>query len=113
MVKLDMKLVGAAAAINGIEEAADQMEGEVVYVVGTPLEYSVYQEVGTAFHAPQPYMRPAVNDARTRLQAEVRKSDDLDEALDNLATAVRDGAKRRAPVETGTLRDSITKERRK
>lgn len=113
MPRINMSLIGAASAIDTIEEAADQMEGEVVYVVGTPVEYSVHQEVGTSFHAPQPFMRPAVNNARARLQAEIQKNDDLDEALNSLATAVRDGAKRRAPVDTGHLRDSITKERRK
>lgn len=111
MVRVGFKAIGASIIADQLQE--NDMEGEVVYAVGTPVEYSIYQEVGTSRHAAQPYMRPAVNHANRRKQAVLKKHDDLDDAIEELARMVRDRSKDLAPVDTGTLRDSIHMERRR
>lgn len=109
MGKMDisMKLYGAAQVIDTFEAAKENLEGDVVYAVGTPLEYGIYQEIGTSFHAPQPYLRPAVNDAQGRLDGVIEQEDDLETAMEVLAKFVKGRAKTYAPVDTGDLQNSI------
>lgn len=106
-------MTGFAAAIDQLEDAADALESDVVYAVGTPHEYGIWQEIGTARHPPQPYMRPATNRAQRRVKVEMAKANDMDEAISNLADIVLKESKKEAPVRTGQLRDSIHKEKRK
>ena len=44
-----------------IEEEGDSLVG----YVGSNVEYAIYQELGTQFMAPQPYLWPGVYDAAT------------------------------------------------
>ena len=39
--------------------------GELAAYVGSPLYYAIYPEMGTRFQAPQPYLRPAADQAVT------------------------------------------------
>jgi len=46
---------GGSGNIDGVPSPT-KMQG----YVGTPLDYGVYQEFGTRYIAPQPYLRPAI-----------------------------------------------------
>jgi hypothetical protein len=77
-------------------ESADalrfEVDGEVVYAMRSgPVP-------------PQPMIRPAVDEAKRQVGAIARSADSLDEVLYRTALAVEARAKRRSPVETGTLR---------
>lgn len=41
--------------------------------VGSPLEYSIYVELGTSKMAPQPYIRPAFENNKEMIEATVKK----------------------------------------
>jgi len=55
-------------------------------------------------------MRPALNQAMRNGDRYMAEADDVDEFVELLAEEVADTAQDRAPVDTGTLRDSITVE---
>ena len=77
-------------------ESADalrfEVDGEVVYAMRSgPV-------------APQPMIRPAVDEAKRQVGTIARSADSLDEVLYRTALAIEARAKRRSPVDTGTLR---------
>jgi len=53
-----------------VRATASEISGEVV----SPTEYSVYQEYGTVHHRAQPFMRPALYDARQVLHDQTVKA---------------------------------------
>lgn len=113
MVEISMRTVGAAILIDQLMDAAAVLDDKTVYVVGTPVHYAPHQEFGTVNHPAQPYMRPAVQIAENQISDAIKRHDDLDAALRFLASVVRDESQRRAPVDTGRLRDSIEMEKRR
>lgn len=113
MVNVELDLDGATRIALILETASGVLDDEVLYAVGTPLQYGVYQEVGTSFHGAQPFMQPAARKAQANVQTALRRHDDMESALEWLAEMVRDESKRRAPVRTGRLKRSIHMERRK
>lgn len=109
---------------------------EIVWVVGTHVRYAISVEFGQDPHtirpddaevlhftvdgeevftnvvehpgtAPQPYMRPASEQAKANLGQIAGNADDLDDALSKIAHAVERYAKQFAPVESGNLKGSI------
>lgn len=113
MGEIRFEIDGADIAAAQLVKAATELETEAVYAVGTPIEYGVHQEFGTSFHAPQPYLRPAVEQTQREMEGILGGTDSFDGSLAEMAKRVRDRARSNAPVETGTLRDSIRMERRK
>lgn len=113
MVRIGMNVVGDALLIQQLREAKEALGNDVVWTVGTPMDRGLYQEVGTSFHPPQPWLRPAANSGRRRMETILSKHDDFDDGMEALAMYVRDEAKKNAPVRTGELRESIHAERRK
>lgn len=109
MVDISTDVDGAEEVASALQNAT--MEDEVTYSVRTPVHYALYQEVGTRFHPPQPFMRPAQRATETEIIFHAQRAKSLDDLMDRLATNLRDGAKRRAPVRTGRLRESIHKTR--
>lgn len=108
---IELEIDGAEDAIAEFETMSESMPDEIVYAVGSPLEYSKYQEFGTRFHPPQPYLRPATEQTKANLAQIIAQSDDFETAMENIAEEVRDAAKARAPVRTGALQESIESRR--
>ena len=106
-MNLEIDIVGVEDVVGDFEAMRNGLSDEVVYAVGSPLEYAKYQEYGTYFHPPQPYLRPAAEQTKANLSRIVAQSEDFESAMENIAEEVEEAAKARAPVRTGALRDSI------
>lgn len=107
-------LTGATALSAGLRKVSAQIDAKgVTYVVGTPVEYSVYVELGTSRMAAQPYLRPAVERVARNIQSYLDGADTLADAIAAIALAIEAEAKRLCPVDTGQLRASISAERQK
>jgi len=80
-------------------------------VVADGVEYGAYQEFGTSKMAAQPFMRPAIEAVRGPFQKAMsqawRSTREAQDVVDKTAFSVEQGAKQRAPVDTGALRSSI------
>jgi hypothetical protein len=106
-----MDVFGAAAtleALNDLKTFAENVE----YRVGTNVEYAVYVEFGTSKMRAQPYLRPAVKEVvNSKGDALAADADDVEEFVKKLAFEIEREAKDRAPVDTGTLQNSISAQR--
>lgn len=107
-----VRMIGATAVTRTISRLRDSLGDDPTYGVGTDVRYAPFQEFGTIHHPPQPFLFPAAN-AQLR-QAEASDFIDagsmeisLGDGTRELAERIRDDAQSRAPVDTGTLRDSI------
>ena len=97
---------------DGVMDALDYDGfGTKEYRVGTDVEYAVYVEFGTASNEAQPYLRPAVEQALSEMDRVADRADSPEELVEELALRVEELAKKRAPVDTGTLRNSIEAQR--
>jgi hypothetical protein len=85
--------------------------GEVRYVVGSNVSYSVHVEYGTSRMQAQPYLRPAVERAVRELDTIADGADSPQEIAEALALKVEAEAKREVPVDTGNLKASISAQR--
>jgi hypothetical protein len=87
--------------------------GTAKWAVGADADYAVYVEMGTIHMAAQPYLRPAIAEVmQNQADAIAEDAAGVDDLVKRLAEAIVDEAKDRAPVATGTLRDSIHAEKR-
>ena len=111
MGKWSASLLGASALTNSFQSIQARIDGPVTYVVGTPVEYSVYVEFGTSRMAAQPYLRPAVEQAARNIPAIFRDANSMAAGIAQLALEIERVAKQLCPVDTGTLRSSISAER--
>lgn len=81
-----------------------------VRVVADGVEYGLYQEMGTVYVPAQPFMKPAVEEVRKGFGQAFKGAITLRQAEEVVEKAARDverGAKMRAPVDTGALKNSI------
>jgi len=95
---------------NAATDTLESMKpsGDATYRVIADTDYAVYVEFGTKNMAAQPYLRPAVNQALRESGSLWEQSDgDIDEFVEKFADKVAENAQDNAPVDTGTLRDSI------
>lgn len=106
-----VNLAGYATVLSGFEELADQFSGEVTYVVGTNVEYSVFVEFGTRHMQARPYLRPAVREAMNKADNLADKADSSEELVKLIALEIERSATGKAPVDTGKLQASIEAER--
>ena len=81
--------------------------GDVVYVVGTNVEYAAYVELGTSRMQAQPYLFPAAKRVSRDPGRHVGQVRSVDDMVRKVALAIEREAKERAPVDTGRLRASI------
>lgn len=87
-----------------------------VWIVGTPVQYGFYLEVGTVNHPPYEWLRPAVDTAVNRYGVQIgQEADSIDEMVANMALAIEREAfentssrDKRPYPQTGNLMDSIT-----
>lgn len=79
--------------------------------IKNPLDNTIcHQEYGTKYHEPQPYMRPAAEEAQNRVGDIVAEEGSISAGLEKTALFVERRAKELAPVDTGQLRSSISTE---
>ena len=80
-------------------------------IVADGVRYGIYQELGTERQGyAQPFMSPAVEDARAgfmQAAAQVITNAQAEDVVEKAARDVERGAKQRAPVDTGALKSSI------
>lgn len=105
-----LDVVGFGVVMNQINEISEFATGGQAWVVAPNVEYAGHVEYGTVHMSAQPYMRPAAEQVANSLGSEISGAGSLDEAIEMTALAVEKEAKRRAPVDTGALRDSIAAE---
>lgn len=105
--KAGIALLGYDAMLDSLEAAKPS---EATYRVSASTDYAVHVEFGTKHSPAQPYMRPAVNQVMRNSERYAGGADDTDELVENLAEAIAEKARGKAPVDTGKLRDSITVE---
>lgn len=104
-------ITGISAVESILDEIQVRWTGDVVYVVGTNVEYAVYQEFGTSKMPAQPYLGPAARDVERRLDRIAAQHGSLEAVVKAVALEVEAEAKRRVPVDTGRLRASLRAER--
>ena len=106
MVKLSMKMIGAAQAVSTMRRLKPTPT-KASYVVGPSANYGGHVEYGTSRMSAQPYMRPAAREAKGNVKRHVRSANNLDAAMQSIAYEIEAGGKQRCPVATGFLRGSI------
>ena len=82
----------------------------VTAIVADGVEYGIWQETGTSKMAAQPFMVPAVDAVRPGWVAAFKNQltdAQVSEVVRRAAFDIERGAKERAPVDTGALKNSI------
>lgn len=106
-----MNLTGFASTMSAFERAKEALGGpqneDVVYIVGTNVEYAAYVELGTSTTEAQPYLGPAARKVGRNPEKYVGSPDTLAEFIRDVALAIEREAKENAPVDTGRLKNSI------
>lgn len=105
---MGMNLLGYASVVGEFNDLADQIDDDTTWIVGSNVEYSIYQELGTRHMPPQPYLRPATRKATKQAEEIVKNTDSTEELVKQIALQIERDAAKRAPVgETGNLQASI------
>lgn len=137
-----MEMDAFMSGVEPLEESLDELKNdwaidkEIVWVVGTPVEYSIEVEYGTDPHTiraddaeylhfyvdgeeifikevnhpgtqAQPYMRPAAEIVRARLGKIAAEADSYPKFMEKAARAVERLASEFVPVDDGNLKGSI------
>lgn len=109
MVSMEMSGIDETESMFADVRAA--FSRNVVYVVGTNVEYAAYVEFGTSRMEAQPYLFPAASRVARDPAKHLSGADSLNDFIENLALAIEREAKERVPVDTGNLKSSIRAER--
>lgn len=103
-----INLRGFNAAIDSLRLLREGWGTDSRWIVGVGADYGAYVEFGTSRMRAQPYLFPA---ARRVMRSEFvliqRRANSLPEVVELTAHAIEGEAKRRAPVDTGNLQNSI------
>lgn len=110
-----VKLLGFGRMLDGLKDVQVKLNDDAVYVVGTNVEYAVYQELGTSKMDAQPYLFPAARAAERNPRAYVRRhtntsieaQSSMEDVVKVIALAIERDAAERAPWDTGNLAGSI------
>jgi len=79
-------------------------------IVADGVNYGIYQELGTSKMGAQPFMSPAVEDVRggfMQAAAQVVTNAQAEAVVEKAARDIERGAKQRAAVDTGAMKNSI------
>lgn len=101
------RFLGFTGMMNALDQIEVQIESDAVYVVGTNVEYAVYQEFGTSQMPAQSFLRPAAQEVQQAIPLLALNHPSMDELVKAAALQVERKAKEKAPVDTGNLRNSI------
>lgn len=104
-------LTGYSGVTATLDELEERWGGSVTWVVGTNVEYAVYQEFGTSRHQAQPFLRPAVKQVMREADAIADRASSTGDLVRMLALEIERRAKHLAPVDTGRLRASLEAKR--
>lgn len=107
MPKVLTKLIGLNGVRNGLNALEQQWATDKTWECVAAADYSSHIEFGTWKMDAQPFMRPAVDNARGQIRAFSRRTSSIDQLLYLLAIDIRDYARRIAAVDTGYMRDNI------
>lgn len=102
---------GFDSLTDGLEGLTSLGDSNVAFAVGADVDYSVHVEMGTAFMAAQPYLRPAVRRVANNPEKYISATESVEEIAQQIAEGIAEEARKEAPVDTGALRDSIRVER--
>lgn len=106
-----MNLTGVAQFVDALDDLKDTYTASSDgWVVGTNVEYGLYQEFGTYSQPGTPHVRPGVDATRSGLPRIAAQASDLDAFMRLAALQLEEEIKRRAPVDTGNLRASYKAE---
>jgi hypothetical protein len=112
--------IGLSSTIDALESIRVDYDDGAAYLVGPTVEYSIYQERGTADIEARPFVRPAAEFVEANLASEVRRIassqglslDTESDIVRAAALAVQDRIKRIADRkdirDTGNLIASVT-----
>lgn len=100
-------LRGVASTRASLQLLEERWVQSAKWVVGSDVEYAAYVEFGTSKMAAQPYLRPALEEARRGLDQIADGVNSLSELIAAIALKVERTAKQIVPVDTGTLKASI------
>lgn len=114
-----VNLIGMSSVLDALDALTIELGTDAVYVVGSDVEYSIHQELGTRDMAPNPFLQPAKRDAERNLGRIAQQASSGDDLVRRVALYVEKRAKHYATtgvppgpdVDTGTLRASIEAER--
>jgi hypothetical protein len=107
-----VQVLGFSALSNALSDLVDiQLKDDVVYVVGTNVEYAIYQEFGTRHQSGQPYLFPAARSVEREMGRVAGRADNVADAVKLVALEIERRAAQNAPVDTGNLQASIRSER--
>jgi hypothetical protein len=91
-------------------ELLEKCKGEPTRILHDGVKYGVYQEFGTRYMAPHPFMTPAVEAVRGPMKegmGQIANLEAMDTFIDKIAHDAEGIAKAYAPVRTGALKNSI------
>jgi len=104
-------LSGFGQTIQLLSRVEARFGSDAVYVVGPTVSYGIHVELGTSKMEPQPYLEPAVRSVQSDLDEITDGLTGTNEMVRAIALEIQRRAKKRAPVDTGALRASISVER--
>lgn len=105
------QLIGVGSVLDSIDDIQLVLDENVVYVVGTNIEYAPYVEFGTSNMAAQPHFWPIVRQVEREIPSIAKRGDveTLGDAVQAVALEVERRLKATGspvPVDTGTLKGS-------
>lgn len=107
-----VQVLGFSALSSALSDLVDiQLKDDAVYVVGTNVEYAVYQEFGTRHTASQPFLFPAARSVERDMGRVAGQAQSVPDAVKLVALEIERRAAQNAPVDTGNLQGSIRSER--
>jgi hypothetical protein len=119
MADFDLQVDGLQLIEEELKKLEDDVDNPITWYAGTNVFYSVYLEFGTSKMDPRTFMRPALNEARSGVDAFIRRHtntdpetiDDVNEYIQTLAFAFESRIKgiitQKNIIDTGRLRASI------
>lgn len=106
MTEVDINLKNAESFVDELEEIEEEVAMNVAYEVWTNVDYASYQEFGTSEQSGTPHLRPGFAEAMRRFNDIVDTAQTTAQALELVAIQVTVNTQRKAPVDTGNLRNS-------
>lgn len=104
-------LHGLGSTLDMLSDLQMRFDDDAVYLVGSNVTYAIFQELGTSRQPAQPYLIPAAREVQRELPKLAQQADSMDDLLKTAAFKIEQKAKDRAPVDTGTLRASISSQK--
>lgn len=105
------KLIGFGSVMNALDDIQVKLDDDVVYVVGTNVEYAIYQEFGTRNMEPNSFLFPAAREAQRNVQTIAGDANSVEEAVKRISLFIEKRAAEEAPVDTGNLQASVRSEK--